>query len=32
VALRHLGGEKQEVLALADAVNRLKAEAAIPGA
>jgi threonyl-tRNA synthetase len=32
VALRHLGGEKQEVLALADAVTRLKAEAAIPGA
>jgi threonyl-tRNA synthetase len=31
VALRHLGGEKQEVLALADAVNRLKSEAAIPG-
>ncbi|HUL08831.1 MAG TPA: threonine--tRNA ligase, partial [Candidatus Acidoferrum sp.] len=32
VALRRLGGEKQEVLALTDAVNRLKAEAAIPGA
>jgi threonyl-tRNA synthetase len=32
VALRRLGGEKQEVLALIDAVNRLKAEAAVPGA
>ncbi len=32
VALRRLGGEKQEVLALTDAVNRLKAEAAVPGA
>ena len=32
VALRRLGGEKQEVLALAEAVNRLKAEAAVPGA
>jgi len=32
VAVRHLGGEKQEVLALADAVNRLKVEAAVPGA
>ena len=32
VALRRLGGEKQEVLALTEAVNRLKAEAAIPGA
>jgi threonyl-tRNA synthetase len=31
VALRRLGGEKQEVLALTDAVNRLKAEAAVPG-
>jgi threonyl-tRNA synthetase len=32
VALRRLGGEKQEVLALTEAVNRLKAEAAAPGA
>ncbi len=32
VALRRLGGEKQEVLALQDAVTRLKAEAAVPGA
>src|SRR5215468_3518782 len=32
VALRRLGGEKQEVLALTEAVNRLKAEAAVPGA
>jgi threonyl-tRNA synthetase len=32
VALRRLGGEKQEILALAEAVNRLKAEAAVPGA
>jgi threonyl-tRNA synthetase len=32
VALRRLGGEKQEVLALTDAVNRLKTEAAVPGA
>jgi threonyl-tRNA synthetase len=32
VALRRLGGEKQEVLALTEAVNRLKAEAASPGA
>jgi len=32
VALRRLGGEKQEVLALADAVNRLKTEAAVPSA
>ncbi len=32
VALRRLGGEKQEVLALQEAVNRLKAEAAVPGA
>jgi threonyl-tRNA synthetase len=31
VALRRLGGEKQEVLALADAVTRLKCEAAVPG-
>jgi threonyl-tRNA synthetase len=30
VALRRLGGEKQEVLALTEAVNRLKAEAAVP--
>ena len=32
VALRRLGGEKQEVLALTEAVNRLKTEAAVPGA
>jgi threonyl-tRNA synthetase len=32
VALRRLGGEKQEVLALQDAVTRLKVEAAVPGA
>jgi threonyl-tRNA synthetase len=32
VAIRRLGGEKQEVLALGEAVNRLKAEAAVPGA
>ncbi|HZF32453.1 MAG TPA: threonine--tRNA ligase [Candidatus Angelobacter sp.] len=32
VALRRLGGEKQEVLALTEAVNRLRAEAAVPGA
>jgi len=32
VALRRLGGEKQEVLALTEAVNRLSAEAAVPGA
>ena len=32
VALRRLGGEKQEVLALTEAVNRLNTEAAIPGA
>jgi threonyl-tRNA synthetase len=32
VALRRLGGQKQEVLALTEAVNRLKAEAAVPGA
>ena len=32
VAVRRLGGEKQEVLALTEAVNRLRAEAAVPGA
>ncbi len=32
VALRRLGGEAQEVLALADAVNRLREEAAVPSA
>ena len=32
VALRRLGGDKQEVLALEEAVTRLKAEAAVPGA
>ena len=32
VALRRLGGEKQEVLALDESVNRLKVEAAVPGA
>jgi threonyl-tRNA synthetase len=32
VTLRRLGGDKQEVLALADALTRLKAEAAVPGA
>src|SRR5215470_15378640 len=32
VALRRLAGEKQEVLALTEAVNRLKTEAAVPGA
>jgi len=32
VAMRRLGGEKQEVLALTEAVNRLKTEAAVPGA
>jgi len=31
VALRRLGGDKQEVLALEEAVTRLKAEAAVPG-
>jgi threonyl-tRNA synthetase len=30
VAVRRLGAEKQEVLALEDAVNRLKAEAVSP--
>jgi threonyl-tRNA synthetase len=30
VALRRLGGEEQEILALEEAVNRLKAEAAVP--
>jgi threonyl-tRNA synthetase len=32
VAIRRLGGAEQEVLALEDAVNRLRAEAASPGA
>ncbi|MGH6931693.1 MAG: His/Gly/Thr/Pro-type tRNA ligase C-terminal domain-containing protein, partial [Dongiaceae bacterium] len=30
VAIRRLGGEKQEVLALDEAVTRLRAEAAVP--
>jgi threonyl-tRNA synthetase len=32
VAIRRLGGADQEVLALEDAVNRLRAEATLPGA
>jgi threonyl-tRNA synthetase len=32
VALRRLGGATQEVLALQEATDRLKAEAAVPGA
>lgn len=32
VTLRRLGGDKQEVLALTDALTRLKGEAAVPGA
>jgi threonyl-tRNA synthetase len=32
VAIRRLGGADQEVLALEDAVNRLRVEAALPGA
>ena len=31
VAIRRLGGKDQEVLALDDAIHRLKAEAAMPG-